>query len=228
MATLWYQTSGESRALQYQAYRWATVVLEKDLLDKKKSAKRAVVVDIDETALDNAAYQSGVVLSGDPFPKGWGEWVQKGEAPAIAGAVDFLNFASQHGVRIFYVTNRAEKFKTTTMENLKKHGFPSVGDESVICASKEWNKEARRAEIRKNYRIVLLVGDNLNDFNADFDQKNVSDRLAAVEKNRSRWGEEFILIPNPMYGDFEGAVYDFNWKASDEEKSRLRRAQLRP
>lgn len=227
MATLWWQTSGEARALQYQAYRWAQIVLENDLKDKKRKGARAVVVDVDETVLDNAAYEGKVVLSGKAYPDQWDVWVDKRDAKPVPGSLDFLKFANSKGVKIFYVTNRDQRYQAATIENLKKLGYPDVTETTVMCSKSDWNKEARRNDIRKTHRIVLLVGDNLNDFSGAYDKKNVEDRMAAVEKEKSKYGEEFIVIPNPMYGDWEGALYNFDWKKSPEEKAKLRRQYIK-
>lgn len=227
MATLWWQTSGEARALQYQAYHWAQVVLERDLRDKKKKGARAVVVDIDETVLDNGAYEGAVVLTGKAFPEQWDTWVDKREAKPVPGSLEFLTFAASKGVKIFYVTNRDQRYQAATIDNLKKLGYPDANETSVMCSKSDWSKEARRNEIRKTHRIVLLVGDNLNDFSGAYEKKNVEDRFAAVEKERAKFGEEFIVIPNPMYGDWEGALYHFDWKKSPEEKAKLRREYIK-
>lgn len=226
-ATLWWQTSGEARALQYQAFHWAQLVLDKDLRDKKSKQSRAVVVDVDETVLDNGNYQAAVVLSDKGYPARWKEWIHSQQGKSIAGSREFLDYAHAKGVKIFYVTNRDQGYQASTIENLKKLGYPQVNTDTVMCSNSDWNKEARRDKIRENHRIVLLVGDNLNDFTNDYDKKGVEERMAAVEKNRSQFGETFILIPNPMYGDWEGAFYQFDWKKSPEEKQRLRRSGLK-
>lgn len=226
-SVLWWQTSAELRALQYQAYHWAKLVLERDLKDKKKKGARAVVVDLDETVLDNGPYQAAVVLSDRAFPEQWAEWVATQSAKAIPGSLDFLKYAHEKGVKIFYVTNRDEKYQPATKTNMEALGYPQLTEENFLFARPNWNKEARRSEIRKKYRIVLLVGDNLNDFAPEYEKKEVEPRYAAVEAHRERYGEEFIVLPNPIYGDWEGALYRYDWKKSPEEKEAIRKSFLK-
>ena len=61
MATLWMQTSAEFRALCYQAFNLARINLD-SFLDSHKSAKPvAVIVDADETVIDNSAYELSLI-----------------------------------------------------------------------------------------------------------------------------------------------------------------------
>ncbi len=227
-ATLWFQTSGEARALMHQTYRLAKSIVQLDLTKKQKKGTLppAVVVDVDETVLDNSPFEGRVVVSGDPYPKGWDEWVQSAKAKPIPGALEFLNFAHSKGLRVFYLTNRKDGQKEATARNLKEVGFPDVTEETMVVRTAEQSKEARRQKIREKYRIVLLIGDNLADLDKAFDGKSASDRVAAVEQTRDRFGSEYLVIPNPMYGDWEGALYQFNFGKSDEEKFQLRRQAL--
>jgi 5'-nucleotidase (lipoprotein e(P4) family) len=78
--------------------------------------------------------------------------------------------------------------------------------------------------VRSRYRVVLLVGDNLNDFNDDFTGKSIADRKAQVDRERAEFGTQFIVVPNPMYGDWESAIYGN--ASSETEKRERRRAAL--
>jgi len=227
-ATLWFQTSGEARALMHQTYRLAKSIVDADLTKKRKKGALppAVVVDVDETVLDNSPFEGRVVASGDAYPAGWDEWVQKAKAKPIAGSLEFLNYAHSKGYRVFYLTNRKEGQRQATVRNLKEAGFPDVTDETMVLRTAEVSKEARRQKIRERYRIALLIGDNLADLDKAFDQKSASDRVAAVEETRDRFGTEYLMLPNPMYGDWEGALYQFNFGRSEEEKFQLRRQAL--
>ncbi len=202
-AATWLQGSGEAKALRFQAFALARMNLERDLKDKKKKGARAIVADLDETLLDNMAFEAAVTLGTKSFKDDWGAWVKAADALAIPGAIDFLEYAKKNGVRIFYLTNRAAADKAATIENLNKLKFPDVSEETVLCKESDWSKESRRKKIREKYRVVMLFGDNLNDFAADFETKSFSERDAAVEKNRDKWGTEYIVLPNPIYGDWE-------------------------
>jgi 5'-nucleotidase (lipoprotein e(P4) family) len=228
-ATLWQQSSAEARALQYQAYRLARLMLDRDLrIHNKSKLKRAVVVDIDETLLDNTRFQAGQIVSHTAFnSKDWIEWCNTAKASAIPGAVEFLRYAAGRGVRVFYVTNRGMPEKPGTMTNLKQLGFPGVGDETVIVRTDVSSKEPRRQKISESYRIVLLCGDNLNDFTNLFEGKTTGERNAAADAARRKFGTQFIVLPNPTYGDWESAIYGYDSKLSDSEKAARRKAALK-
>lgn len=229
-AILWTQTSGEARALAYQAFTLARMMLDQDLrLKRRGGLRRAVVVDVDETVLDNSRYQATLLKSRQPYDSNtWTDWVKLEQAEAIPGAVDFLRYAASRGVRVFYVTNRKVVEKDATAANLRKLGFPDVSDETLLVRTdpKSSSKEPRRNEIGRRYRIVLLMGDNLNDFDKVFeDGKTVEGRLAAVEQSKGRFGTRFIVLPNVMYGDWENAAYDP--RLPDDQKCAKRRSLLR-
>lgn len=231
-AVLWTQTSGEARALAYQAFALARMMLDHDLRENRRSkVKRAIVVDADETVLDNSRYQATLLRNRQNYAaQTWTDWVKRAEAEAIPGAVEFLRYAASRGVRVFYVTNRNLAEKDATATNLKKLGFPDVSDETLLVRTdaKTSSKEARRRTVEAKFRIVLLMGDNLNDFAEVFQQsKTVADRLEAVEQNKSQFGKRFIVLPNVMYGDWESAVYDYNFKLTEEEKAAKRKSLLK-
>lgn len=231
-AILWTQTAGEARALSYQAFALARLMLDRDLRTARRGGKRrAVVVDADETVLDNSRFQAKLLKDCQGYSsQRWSEWVGREEAEAIPGAVEFLRYAAARRVRVFYVTNRKESEKAATASNLKKLGFPGVSDETVLVRpdAGSSSKEPRRQLVAAKYRIVLLAGDNLNDFAEVFEQsRTVADRLAAVERNRAQFGARFIVLPNVMYGDWENAVYGYQNGLTDEQKSVRRKAQLK-
>lgn len=231
-AILWTQASGEARALAYQAFTLARVVLDRDLrVNRRSRVRRAVVVDVDETVLDNSPFQATLLKSRQSYdPRLWAEWVNRAEATAVPGAVEFLRYAASRGVRVFYVTNRKAAEKAATAANLRKLGFPDVSDETLLVRTDAGSssKEPRRRAVSARHRIVLLIGDNLNDFAEVFDKsRTVADRLAAVELNKEQFGTRFIVLPNVMYGDWESAVYGYDSKLTEEEKAAKRKSQLK-
>jgi len=231
---LFMQKAAEYRALSYQAFNLARMQLDADFEKKnlKKLPKaerkraRAVVVDVDETVLDNSPHQAFIVINRLPFtPEVWTQWVNERKAKAIPGAAEFLTYASGKGVKVFYVTNRDEIHRQATIDNLKQTGFPDASDETVLVRATESGKEARRQKIAEKYRTVLLIGDNLNDLSNVFERKSVADRFAEVDKTREMFGKKFIVLPNAMYGDWESAIYEYK-RASEAEKKKIRAAAL--
>lgn len=147
------------------------------------------------------------------------------KAKAIPGAVDFLNYAVSKGVKIFYVSNRDEVQKAATIENLKNVGFSDASPENVLLRTTESGKDARRAIAASKHRVVMLIGDNLDDFTSAFERKSVVDRFAEVEKTREEFGKRFIVLPNAMYGTWENAIYEYG-RLTEAQKAEKRAAAL--
>lgn len=229
-AILWTQTSGEWRALAYQAFALARLRLDQDLrANRNRRIRRAVIVDVDETVLDNSPYQAMTVKTRTAYEsKSWLAWCEKAEAAAIPGAVEFLRYANSRGVRVFYITNRRESEKRCTAQNLKKVGFPDVSDETLLVRTDTSSKQPRRDNIARKHRVVLLMGDNLNDFAGIFEtSKTIDSRLAATNQNKSNFGTRFIVLPNVMYGAWEEAIYGDPSKLTEEQKAEKRRNALK-
>jgi len=229
-AVLFMQKAAEFRALAYQAFNIARMQLDADF-DKKtlkrlpkteRKMTRAIVVDIDETVLDNSPHQAELIKNRMPFTGSiWTAWVNRRQAKPIPGAVEFLKYANSKGVRVFYVSNRNEAEKQGTIDNLKAVGFPDVSGETVLVRATESGKEARRQSISAKHRIVLLMGDNLNDLSNVFERKSVDERFAEVDKTRELFGRKYIVLPNAMYGDWESAIYEYG-RLSEVEKTAKR------
>ena len=234
-AVLYMQTAAEYRALCYQAYNIARRDLDDDF-DKKNLKKlpkemrkmpRAVMVDIDETVLDNSSQQVDLIRRRVPFNlKDWYAWGDRRAAKAIPGAVDFLNYANSKGVKVFYVSNRDEVQKQATMDNLKSVGFPDVTIENVFLRQNDSSKESRRQMIMQKYRIVLFAGDNLDDSAQIFEKKSVTDRFTETDKARELFGRKYIILPNAIYGTWENAIYDYG-RLNEIQKAEKRLNALR-
>lgn len=243
MSTLWYQKSGEMKALYYQAYNMGKMVVDQRLAEREEMKvkthgnhvgnkhavelkKPAIVLDIDETVLDNSPHTAYSIKEGVDYPTGWSEWIESAQAEALPGAVEFLNYVDSKDVEIFYVSNRTQAEKEATMKNLKEKGFPQVTEENVSLRTAESSKENRRLAILKDHEVIAYFGDNLSDFAKDFDKKPLQERNGAVDRLQDEFGSKFIVLPNPMYGDWEGAVYDYNFAQSSAEKDKDRKDAL--
>ncbi len=227
LAVNWVQTSAEYRALCYQSFNLAKINLDAFLATYPGSKPVAIIVDADETIIDNSAYQAWLI--GKDFgysSKTWTPWMAAAEAKAIPGAVEFLNYAKGKGAEVFYVTNRKMVGYEGTEKNLKALGFPYVDKKHLLVRTDTSNKQPRRDMVAKDYEIAFLMGDNLNDFLSVFAKKSVADRAAEVDKINDMWGKKFIVLPNPTYGDWEGAIYSGNWGASAAEKDKMRKDHL--
>lgn len=204
-AYLWQQTSAEYRALTYQAYNIAKEKIQRELEDKH-NRKRAVIFDIDETVLDNSLggateIKNKVAWNTHQFS----DWVKLKKAVAIPGALDFIKFLTENRVEVFYISNRKIDMFDDTYENLVKEGFP-VKKSNLLLMGEVHTKEPRRLQVEKDFKIVMLVGDNLADFHKDYDKTTVEKRAALTDEMKNEFGSRFIILPNPLYGDWENAL----------------------
>ena len=244
-AVLWMQRSVEYKANTEAVFALAKIRLDEALKDKSRTAapaeqtgnfkdlSPAIVMDADETVLDNSGYQAWMVVNGTTFnPKTWTQFVKSETSAAIPGAVEFAKYAESKGVRVFYVTNRTKEEEPATRENMRKLGFPMTANMDTILTAKEqpdWGsaKGTRRAVIAKHYRILLLVGDNFGDF-TDAYKGSVDERQKTYEDNAARWGRDWLMLPNPSYGSFESAPFGGNFKLPAEEQRAAKRGVLMP
>lgn len=230
-ATAWVQTSAEYRACALQAWRSARLALERALKDRRWTAALeqtgdarrlppAVIVDIDETVLDNSPGQARFLLEGDGrySQKQWEQWTSEARAEPVPGAAEFLQAAAARGVTVFYISNRGRQEAEATRRNLIGKGFPfrdqaagDLGDVLLLRGERpEWtsDKSSRRAAVAARYRVLLLCGDDLNDF---FPARlQPEERAAKARAYDSWWGERWIILPNPMYGSWEDALYGYD------------------
>ena len=225
-ATLWMQRAPEFRAIAEQTYRLAALqiaapapgsaALEQQGVAPEVLARMptAVVLDLDETVLDNTVYQARLLRDRAEYDaRSWGEWVGAGQADAVPGAREFIAAARKLGHTVFYVSNRDCAVppptatdpcpaKTATMRNLVALGIEPAPDPARMLLRgerPEWNnslKSVRREFIAANYRIVALVGDDLGDF--------VDPKVFAGDRERlePRFGVSWFLLPNPVYGSW--------------------------
>ncbi|HEX8169736.1 MAG TPA: 5'-nucleotidase, lipoprotein e(P4) family [Thermoanaerobaculia bacterium] len=211
-AALWVQHAAEYDAAALQTYAAARRALDAALAQKSaRDAKPpAIVLDLDETALDNTAFEARAIGAGKTYDADlWKTWVAEADAKAVPGAAEFLAYAKSRGVTPFYVTNRDHPQETdSTRRNLERLGFP-VSDGTVLMrgARPEWksDKSSRRDFVASTHRVLLLLGDDLNDF-ADARDKSAADRDAIVQQARDAWGTRWFIVPNPMYGSWERAI----------------------
>jgi 5'-nucleotidase (lipoprotein e(P4) family) len=225
-AVLYHQKAAEARAIYYQTFNLAKMMFEKDYSDKSIKQKRAVIVDIDETVLDNSPYEAECILEKINYPAKWEEWCNMAKAKAIPGSVDFLNFVKDKNADVFYVTNRKENLREATEKNLKDKGFPLVDKVHVLMKTETTNKEKYRNIIGQDYHIAVLMGDNLADFTSVFEKKATDDRIRLTDSLKSVFGNKFIVLPNAMYGDWETAIYLFRKDLKASEKDSLRKSNL--
>ena len=220
-AVLWVSSAAEYHATALQTYASARRQLDVALADRTiagaeeetnddPSQPPAVILDLDETSFDNVQYESRVIRVGktydDPM---WDAWVAEGAAGAVPGVKEFLAYARSRGVTPFYITNRdLDPEGPGTRRNLERLGFPLTDDNVLMRGGRpEWksDKSGRRAFVASKYRVVMLIGDDLNDF-VNAREKTQAERDAIISRTESWWGTRWFMLPNPMYGSWERAA----------------------
>ncbi|HEX6097591.1 MAG TPA: HAD family acid phosphatase [Thermoanaerobaculia bacterium] len=195
--TLWTQSSAEYRAAALQTYTAARNALD-DALATPSSRPRAVILDLDETALDNSRFAARMLAEGKPFSFGsdWSAWVAESAADAIPGAQEFLAYARSRGVTPVYITNRTTDMEAATRANLQKLGFPLAADTLLLRAPDgTTDKTARRDSVAARYDVLLLLGDDVNDFTP-----------RATLTAGAPWGTRWFMLPNAIYGSWLGGT----------------------
>ena len=214
-AVAWTQHAAEFRATAITVYAAAAARVDEALADPTWTAvveqtegfaalPPAIILDLDETVIDNSPYQAWLIATGRDFANDtWDLWCSAGSAPAIPGAVPFLQEMERRGVALFYVSNRDAVSEQATIDNLRALGLQA--DEANVMLRGELpggsEKSARREAVAADHRVIMLFGDNLGDF---VDHVNVSgeERDAIVERYASWWGERWFMLPNPQYGSW--------------------------
>ncbi len=215
MAVLWHQTSAEYRACCYQAYNTA-----KDYIDGLGEIKpnSAIVVDIDETVLQNSPYNAVNIRRKTKYPDDFNNWIDLAIAEPVPGSVEFLNYAYKKGINVFYISNRNVGQIDGTLRNLQKFGFPDASEDHILLREGRGKKQARRDIVSATHNIIMLIGDNIFDF-ADFNgARNQEERYSEIDKNRDKFGKEYIIIPNSMHGSWKKALIDYSKKLSSDER----------
>ena len=244
LSVLYAQSSAEYEASNIQTYvnaksaldralndvTWTAAIEQKDNFENKPPA---IILDIDETVLNNVPFQARSIIDGQSYPTGWLDWMLEESSDAVAGVSGFLEYAQSKGVKIFYVTNRIAVAEDATRNNIKKLGLPLDTDRDVLLMKNEngWtsDKVSRRKLVAKDYRILLLIGDQLGDFlplNETTLELDARKELADTYKHM--WGSKWFMITNPMYGRWEASIYNNEYPDTEDELMQMRLEALKP
>lgn len=202
-SALWYQQSAEMEALYYQAYNWAGKII-KERYDKDLNKPPAVVLDIDETVLDNSPSTGFQIHEDLPYSEdNWTVWCNLEQAEALPGSLAFTRLADSLNVEVFYISNRRQDLMNVTLQNLQKLGFPNADTLHVLLKKQTSSKDLRRELVREKYNIILLIGDNLGDFDGIFEDRTDGHAKRMVSEESKLFGTEYIILPNPIYGSWD-------------------------
>jgi 5'-nucleotidase (lipoprotein e(P4) family) len=202
--------SAEYGTLTRQVYRQAAGAVVAARAGLPAGRPWAVVIDVDETALDNSVYELERTAYGLRFEdESWNAWVRRREAPAVPGAAEFVRAVRTSGGRVAWISNRDEITREATRQNLVAVGLWEDGDRLCLATEAGYSKAVRRREVAAGEgacawsgtptAIVVYVGDQMGDFPA------VGEDAPAAGSDEA-FGTRFFLLPNPMYGAWARAV----------------------
>ena len=222
-ALLWMRSSAEYRALCYQGYNAAESAINKAIKEHKNHEKPlAIILDCDETVVDNTKGMSESMLNGNGHfdAPWWRAWLVKGKGLAMPGATKFLQDTHKKGVEIFYVTGRAEKYsKKESTNNLIQIGFPQVDETHLLMYTSDPDKQSRFDKVTTNYNVILYMGDNIGDFPLYTRGKNLVQRQQIIDKAQKDFGTKFIMFPNPAYGSWVSSLAKGYYLLSPEDRA---------
>ncbi len=248
-AVLWVQRAEEYRANSLSIFRAATDHLDAALAQRDWDALTpgereaagdasalppAVIMDIDETVLDNSPYQARLVHNGLEYDDAtWADWVAEQKARPVPGVLEFARAAEARGVTIIYLSNRAQHLQEATLANLRAEGLP-VKDDSVFlglgtqvagCEQHGSEKTCRRRLAGRQYRILMQFGDQLGDF-VEVTRNTPQARTALLDQYGGWFGERWWMLANPTYGGWEPAQFDNAWRQPRDARRASKRAAL--
>jgi len=190
----WVRESNEYDALCIQTYANAWDELKDDMRSEQKPW--GLVLDLDETVMDNSLYQVELFERGEQFsPESWDVWVTRAEAGLLPGFKTFLDSVRTiPKARLVFISNRMANRTDDTIINLKKlHAF-DPSDIFLLRANREDRKPVRRNEVLSgigrmikhgSFKVLGYFGDAMGDFPDD---------------ENYQWGVNKFMLPNPMYG----------------------------
>ncbi|WP_408951836.1 5'-nucleotidase, lipoprotein e(P4) family [Lysobacter sp. Hz 25] len=246
-AVLWMQRSVEYRAATETVYRAAADKLDTALKQPNwdalvpdergnpvKGLKPAVVMDVDETVLDNSPYQARLVRDGKEYDEvTWDAWVAEKKAKPLPGVVDFAKAAQAKGITILYLSNRAVHLKEATLANLRSAGLPVADDQVFLglgtvvegCEQNGSEKNCRRLLAGRQYRVLMQFGDQLGDF-VQVVANTPEGRDALLQQYHDWFGERWWMLPNPSYGSWEAMTFNNDFSQPRETRRQAKRAAL--
>lgn len=190
----WVTNSSEYKILCEQTYKNAWENLAETL--KNASAQSAIIMDLDETILDNSDYQVGLTEKNESYkPESWFVWVNQEEAKLVPGAKEFIDSVRTTKTRLIFLSNRMAKNELPTINNMKQLSIYEDDDIFLLRIDKPDKKHIRRAEVINGtgrikdigpMTVLAYFGDARHDFPDPDDYY--------------QFGFNMFMFPNPMYG----------------------------
>ena len=201
----WVRDSEEYAALSRMVYRLGARAVTESARRVPRGRAWAVVLDVDETALDNSLYQLSRVAYRLAYDTAsWNAFVRRGESGMVPGTSELVAAVRQLGGRVAWISNREESVRQATQANLAAQRLWADGDRLCLATpDPQYHKAARRAEVMAGtgacgwagqpVDVVAYFGDNIQ----DFPRSGENDPDAGSD---AAFGTRFFMLPNPLYG----------------------------
>ena len=231
-AAAWSATSAEFGALCHQAYNLAKLRVDMALQVSDREKPLAVIADVDNTVVHAFSYWGYLINEGKDFfeDASWDRWIPENLMTLVPGALAFLKHCQANDVEVFYVTNRDQGDSTFdyALRQLQYLNLPYADADHLRVFRDTSNKAPARDSVSQSHELVLLLGDNLNDFKRDYYVADIDERFKLMERDRDDYGDRFILLPNATDGHWVRAIFgDSEPAASDENRATLMKAATR-
>ena len=221
-AVAWSNTAAEFGALCHQAFNLAKLRVKQAKLRHAGSRRPlAVITDIDNTIFHAGSYWSHLIDRGIDFfdDEIWDRWIPTNLISLVPGALEFLTYCKEQEVEVFYVTNRDQGTETYNyaLRQLQYLELPYADSEHLTVFRDSSDKTPAREGVKQSHELVLLLGDNLNDFKRDYYLANIEQRFELMERDRQEVGDRFIVLPNPTDGHWVRAIFGESEPAPTKE-----------
>ena len=221
-AVKWQTTSKEYQLITRGIYLQAQNRLSEMTLP---NTSWVVVMDVDETILDNSAYQVNLDQTGTTFtPNSWDNWVKSQQATLVPGAAEFMQKVYKMGGKVALITNREKSLDDATWQNLSKL-IPVTFENTCLTGRTQADKDAinpsniindkdlRRQQLtsgnmdcystqkkttswQSKHTIVMQIGDKIEDIDG------ITQEHADIDALSKRWNNDIFILLNPMYGSW--------------------------
>ena len=231
-AAAWSATSAEFGALCHQAYNLAKLRVDMALQVSDREKPLSVIADVDNTVVHAFSYWGYLINEGKDFfeDASWDRWIPENLMTLVPGALAFLKHCQVNDVEVFYVTNRDQGDSTFdyALRQLQYLNLPYADADHLRVFRETSNKAPARDAISQSHELLLLLGDNLNDYKRDYYVADVDERFNLMERDRNDYGDRFILLPNATDGHWVRAIFgESEPAASDENRDILMKAATR-
>lgn len=231
-AAAWSATSAEFGALCHQAYNLAKLRVDMALQLPEREKPLAIIADVDNTVVHAFSYWGYLINEGKDFfeDESWDRWIPENLMTLVPGALAFLEHCQANDVEVFYVTNRDQGDSTFAyaFRQLQYLKLPYADADHLRVFRDTSNKTPARESISESHELVLLLGDNLNDYKRDYYVSDIDERFKLMERDRDDYGDRFILLPNATDGHWVRAIFgESEPAASDVNRDILLKAATR-